>query len=184
MTRCLIPLAAALAVANATLLMAQTPPPPVAAQKPHVVTSPHGDRQDPYYWLRDDTRKAPEMLEHLKAENAYTEAILAPVKGLREQLFEELKGRIKPDDEQPAWRMRGYLYSSRFLAGKDYAVNVRRPAAGGNEQVLVDQNALAAGHSYFSLGQWDVSLDNTRLAYSTDTVGRRQYVIEFKDIAT
>ena len=165
-------------------LMAQTPPPPVAAQKPHVVTSPHGDRQDPYYWLRDDTRKSPEMLEHLKAENAYTEAVLAPVKGLREQLFEELKGRIKPDDEQPAWRMRGYLYSSRFLAGKDYAVNVRRPAAGGDEQVLVDQNALAAGHSYFSLGQWDVSLDNTRLAYSTDTVGRRQYVIEFKDIAT
>jgi oligopeptidase B len=177
-------LAAALAVAHAAPLMAQTLPPPVAAQKPHVVTSPHGDRQDPYYWLRDDTRTSPDVVKHLEAENAYTEATLAPVKALRAQLFEELKGRIKPDDEAPAWRLRGYLYSSRFIGGKEYAVNVRRPASGGAEQVLVDQNALAAGHSYFSLGQWDVSLDNERLAYSTDTVGRRQYVIEFKDIAT
>ena len=165
-------------------LMAQTPTPPVAAQKPYTVTSPHGDRQDPYYWLRDDTRKSPELLKHLEAENAYTEAVLAPVKGLRERLFEELKGRYKQDDEQPPWRMRGYLYSSRFVAGKDYAVHVRRPVAGGPEQVLVDNNALAEGHQYFSLGQWDVSFDNTRLAYSTDVVGRRQYVIQFKDIAT
>lgn len=175
--------ALALTVA-ATSLMAQTPAPPVAPKKPYVVKSPHGDRDDPYYWLRDDTRKSPEMLKHLEAENAYTEAVLAPVKGLRGQLFEELKGRYKQDDEQPAWRMRGYLYSSRFVAGKDYAVNVRKPVGGGPEQILADQNALAEGHSYFSLGQWDVSLDNQLLAYSTDTVGRRQYVIQFKNIAT
>ena len=110
--------------------------------------------------------------------------MLAPVKALRAQLFDELKGRIKPDDEAPAWRLREYLYSTRYIAGKDYAVNVAASGAGGAEQVLADQNALAAGHGYFSLGQWDVSLDNARLAYSTDTVGRRQYVIEFKDIAT
>jgi oligopeptidase B len=175
-------LAAAFAVTAP--LMAQTPTPPLAAQKPHLVTSPNGDRQDPYYWLRDDTRTSQEVLEHLKAENTYTEAVLAPVRDLRAQLFEELKGRIKPDDEAPPWRMRGFLYSTRFLAGKEYAVNVRRPAAGGAEQVLVDQNALAEGHSYFSLGQWDVSLDDARLAYATDTVGRREYVIQFKDIAT
>ena len=172
------------ALAVTAPLMAQTPTPPVAAQKPHVVKSPHGDRDDPYYWLRDDARKAPEILKYLEAENAYTEAMLAPVKALRGQLFEELKGRIKPDDEQPPWRMRDYLYQSRFIAGKDYAVNVRRPAAGGPEQMLVDQNALAEGHSYFSLGQWDVSLDNALLAFATDTVGRRQYVIQFKEIAT
>ncbi|MGV3520128.1 S9 family peptidase [Luteitalea sp.] len=175
----------ALACASiATPLMAQPPTPPVAPQKPYVVKSPHGDRNDPYYWLRDDTRKSPEMLAYLEAENAYTEAILAPVKALRTQLFEELKGRIKPDDEAPAWRMRGYLYSSRYVAGKDYAINTRRPVAGGAEQVIVDQNALAAGHPYFSLGQWDVSRDNARLAYATDVVGRRQYVIQFKEIAT
>ncbi|BCS32772.1 oligopeptidase B [Luteitalea sp. TBR-22] len=177
-------LVSAALVAATAPLMAQTPTPPVAAQKPHTVASPNGDRVDPYYWLRDDTRKSPELLKHLEAENAYTEAVMAPVKALRAQLFEELKGRYKQDDEQPAWRMRGFLYSSRFVAGKDYAVNVRRPVAGGAEQVLVDQNALAEGHQYFSLGQWDVSLDNARLAYSTDTVGRRQYVIQFKDIAT
>ena len=177
-------LAATALVVAAVPSMAQTPTPPVAAQKPYTVASPHGDRQDPYYWLRDDTRKSPELLKYLEAENVYTEAILAPVKALRGQLFEELKGRYKQDDEQPAWRMRGFLYSSRFVAGKDYAVNTRRPAGGGAEQVLVDQNALAEGHQYFSLGQWDVSLDNARLAYSTDTVGRRQYVIQFKDIAT
>ncbi len=178
----LLTLAAAVAVAAP--LMAQAPTPPVADRRPHVVTSPHGDRPDPYYWLRDDTRKSPEVLRYLEAENAYTEAMLAPVKALRDGLFEELKGRYKPDDEQPAWRLRGYLYSSRFVAGKDYVVNVRRPAAGGPEQVLLDQNALAQGHSYFNLGQWDVSLDNARLAYSTDTVGRREYVIRFKDLAT
>ena len=165
-------------------LMAQTPAPPVAAQKPYIVKSPHGDRQDSYYWLRDDSRKSPELLKHLEAENAYTEAVLAPVKALRTQLFDELKGRIKPDDEAPAWPMRGFLYSSRYLAGKDYAVNVRRPAGGGAEQVLLDQNALAAGSEYFDLGEWDVSLDNALLAYSTDTVGRRQYTIQFKNIAT
>ena len=175
----------ALACASiATPLMAQPPTPPVAPQKPYVVKSPHGDRSDPYYWLRDDTRKSPDMLAYLEAENAYTEAMLAPVKALRTQLFEELKGRIKPDDEAPAWRMRGYLYSSRYVAGKDYATNTRRPVAGGAEQVIVDQNALAAGHTYFSLGQWDVSRDNGRLAYATDVVGRRQYVIQFKEIAT
>ena len=89
-------------------LMAQTPTPPVAARKPHVVTSPNGNREDRYYWLRDDTRKSPDVVEYLKADNAYTEAVLAPVKGLREQLFEELKGRIKPDDEAPPWRLRDY----------------------------------------------------------------------------
>ncbi len=162
----------------------QSPTPPVAVQKPHTVTSPSGNREDPYYWLRDDTRKSPDVVKHLEAENAYTEAVLAPVKGLREQLFEELKGRYKQDDEQPPWRMRGFLYQSRFVPGKDYAVNVRRPASGGPEQVLVDQNALAEGHQYFNLGQWDVSLDNALLAYSTDTVGRRQYTIQFKNIAT
>lgn len=177
-------LAAACLAAAAPSLMAQTPTPPVAQPRPHVVSSPHGDRSDPYYWLRDDTRKSPEILKYLEAENAYTDAVLAPVKTLRGELFEELKGRLKPDDEAPPYPMRGYLYSSRFVAGKDYAVSTRRPAGGGPEQVLVDQNALAEGHSYFSLGQWDVSLDNTRLAYSTDTVGRRQYVIQFKDIAT
>ncbi len=165
-------------------LMAQAPTPPVAAQKPHTVTSPSGNREDPYYWLRDDTRKSPDVIRHLEAENAYTDAVLAPVKGLREQLFEELKGRYKQDDEQPPWPMRGFLYQSRFVPGKDYAVNVRRPARGGPEQVLVDQNALADGHQYFDLGQWDVSPDNARIAYSTDTVGRRQYTIQFKDIAS
>ncbi|MBA2354293.1 MAG: S9 family peptidase [Acidobacteria bacterium] len=180
----LVLLAAATSVALAAPLMAQTPTPPVAQRKPHVVESPHGNRDDPYYWLRDDTRKNPEMLAYLEAENAYTEAALAPVKALRATLFEELKGRIKPDDEAPPWRLRGYLYASRFVAGQDYEVNARRPVGGGAEQVLVDQNALAAGHSYFSLEAWDVSLDNARLAYSTDTVGRRQYVIQIKDIAS
>ncbi len=168
----------------ATPVMAQTPKPPVAAQKPHTVTSPSGDREDPYYWLRDDSRKSPAVLKHLEAENAYTEAVLAPVKGLRTQLFEELKARYKQDDEQPAWPMDGNLYQSRFVPGKDYAIHVRRPIAGGPEQVLVDQNALAEGHQYFSLGQWDVSLDTALLAYSTDTIGRRQYTIQFRNIAS
>jgi oligopeptidase B len=182
----LVPSALATIVAMApVLVMAQTAPtPPVAARKPHVVQSPHGDRQDPYYWLRDDTRTHPEMLAYLEAENAYLQEVMRPVEALRAELLTELTNRLPPDDAEPPFPMRGYAYVSRFEKGKEYRILARTPRGGGPEEVLLDQNALADGHAFFSLGQWDVSPNDEWLAYATDTVGRRQYVTQFKNLRT
>ena len=100
-------------------VQAQTPPkPPVAAQKPYVVKGPK-DRNDPYYWLRDDTRKSPEVLGYLKAENAYTDAVMAPLKPLQDKINAEIVGRIKQDDSSVPVPERGYYYYTRFETGQD-----------------------------------------------------------------
>ena len=101
--------------------------PPVALQKPHTLTA-HGDsREDAHYWLRDDSRTDPEVLEHLKAENAYTQAALAPTEPLQTQLFEEMKGRIQETDQSVAVRRDGWYYYTNTFEGKQYGVHCRRP---------------------------------------------------------
>jgi oligopeptidase B len=159
--------------------------PPVAAQKPHPVESPHGTRNDPYYWLRDDTRQNPEMLAYLNAENAYKDAVLAPTKPLQEKLYAEIVGRIKQDDSSPPLLDRGYWYYKRFETGKEYPVYARRQGSmGAPEQVLLDGNAMAQGQSFFQIGGFEVSTDNQILAWTEDTVGRRQYTLRFKNLRT
>ena len=106
-------------VATSAFAQAQpVPTPPVAAQKPYTVKGPV-ERNDPYYWLRDDTRKNADMLGYLKAENAYADAVLAPTKPLQDKLFKEIVSRIKQDDSSVPWRERGYWYYTRFAAGQD-----------------------------------------------------------------
>jgi oligopeptidase B len=189
----LITFAAALAAASATTARAAemtaspaSPTPPVAAQHPHEVRAPFGAmRQDPYYWLRDDTRKNPDMLAYLAAENRYADAQLASSKALNETLYKEITGRIKQDDASVPYRLRGYWYYSRFETGKDYAIVARRRGEmTAPEEILLDQNAMAEGHAYFSVGDSEVSQDNALLAYADDTIGRRQYVLRIKDLAT
>src|SRR5689334_21796215 len=92
---------------------ASGPRPPVAARHHHVVTSPNGDREDPYYWLRDDTRKNPDMIAYLNAENAYAAAVLGPAKSLEDTLFAEMKSRIKDDDTSLPVLDDGYWYYAR-----------------------------------------------------------------------
>jgi oligopeptidase B len=179
----------------------ETPAPPDAARKPRVVKAPHGaERQDEYYWLRDDKRENPEMLGYLKAENAYADALLAPTRPLQEAMYGEIVARIKQDDASVPFRERGWWYYSRFEAGKDYPVHARRKDAGGidaipiqraneagdfaGEEVLLDVNALAAGKDYYAVGGRDVSQDNRWLVYGDDTNGRRQYTLRVKDLAT
>ena len=176
--------AAALA-AVAGLAQAQSAPtPPVAAQKPHIVKGLQ-DRDDPYYWLRDDTRKNPEMLAYLKAENAYADAVLAPTKPLQDKLFKEIVGHIKEDDSSVPVHDRGYWYLTRFEAGQDYPVVARKLGTlEAKEQVMLDEPAMAKGHGFFAVGDWDVSQNNRLLAYALDTVGRRQYVLKVKDLST
>jgi len=169
------------------LLQAQTaspPSPPVAAQKPYVVKGP-ASRTDEYYWLRDDTRKNPEVLAYLNAENRYADAVLAPLKPVEEKLFAEIVGRIKQDDSSVPVRDRGYYYYSRFDVGQDYPVVARRKgSATAPEEVMLDQPAMAKGHGYFAVSDWEVSQDNRLLAYAEDVVGRRQYVLKVKDLTT
>jgi oligopeptidase B len=164
------------------------PRPPVAAQRPHLVRSPHGDRQDEYYWLRDDTRKDPALLAHLAAENAYKDAVLAPTAQLRETLYGEIVGRIKQDDATVPSRKRGWWYYARYETGKEYPVYARRRDtkagydAAAPEQVLLDGNAMGAGKAFFAIGAFEISRDDRWMAYAVDTVGRRQYEIRIKDL--
>ena len=111
-------MAAILSATTATITFAADPAPPTVAKKPFQVTSPNGAREDDYYWLRDDTRKNPDMLAYLKAENAYADARLASTKPLQDKLYGEIVGRIKQDDSSVPYRQRGYWYYTRFETGK------------------------------------------------------------------
>src|SRR6476659_4845513 len=117
---------AAAVIAFAGVAHSQTAPtPPTVAQKPYTVKGPH-ERNDPYYWLRDDTRKNADMLGYLKAENAYADAVLAPTKPLQDRLFNEIISRIKQDDSSVPARDRGYWYYTRFETGQNYPIVARR----------------------------------------------------------
>ncbi|BDU15251.1 S9 family peptidase [Lysobacter auxotrophicus] len=179
-------LLSALLMSTTATTLAATATPPDAAKKPHVVKAPFGaQRNDEYYWLRDDARQNPEMLAYLNAENAYADAVMAPLKPLENKLYEEIVGRIKQDDSSVPYRERGHWYYSRFETGQDYPVYARRAGTmDAPEQVLLDVNQMAAGKDYFSVGDWEVSQDNKLLAWAEDAVGRRQYVIRFKNLET
>lgn len=165
---------------------ADAPTPPVAAQRPHEVKAPHGAvRNDEYYWLRDDKRENPEMLAYLNAENAYADAMLAPLAPLKQRLYDEIVGRIQQDDSSVPYLEDGYWYYTRFETGKDYAITARRKGTmEAPEEILLDQNAMAEGKDYFQVGGWEVSPDGSKLAWAEDLNGRRQYTIKVKDIAT
>ena len=173
-------------LAWSALVSAETPKPPAIAKKPHTVTAPHGaERRDDYYWLRDDSRKNPEMLAVLAAENAYADAVLAKSKPTADALYAEITGRIKQDDASVPYLKKGYWYYSRFETGKDYAIIARRKGTmDAPEEILFDQNAMAAGKGYFSIGDWEISPDNGKVAWAEDSVGRRQYRLFVKDLAT
>jgi oligopeptidase B len=167
--------------------LAQTlPSPPVAARKPYEVKAPDGRvRSDEYYWLRDDSRKNPEMLAYLNAENSYADAVMAPLKPLQEKLYGEFIGRIKQDDSSVPYRQRGYLYYTRFETGQDYPIVARRKGSmTAPEEVLLDQPAMGKDKGYFQIGDYGPSPDSRQLHYAEDLVGRRQYVLRVKDIAS
>ncbi|HVS15559.1 MAG TPA: S9 family peptidase, partial [Thermoanaerobaculia bacterium] len=157
--------------------------PPVAAQQPHQLEA-HGEvRVDEYYWLRE--RENPAVLAHLEAENAYTEGMTAHLAALREELFEEIVGRIAEDDETVPYWFDGYWYSVRHAEGKDYPIHVRREGSlDAPEQVMLDVNELAEGQPYTAVSRLAVSPSRSLLAYGVDHVGRRKYTLRFKDLAS
>lgn len=159
-------------------------PEPPHPQKINKEMTIHGDtRVDPYYWLNE--RENPAVLDYLKAENRYLDTVMNSTKAFQEQLFNELVGRIKQNDETVPYLDNGYYYYSRFEKGKEYPVYCRKKGAlDASEEVLVNVNDLARGFSYCSVSSLSVSPDNTILAYSIDTVSRRKYQIRLKNLVT
>ncbi len=159
--------------------------PPVVEKRPYDVPSPNGTRMDEYYWLRDDTRKDPAMLAYLKAENTYRDAMLAPVQGLQDRLFDEIVGRMTKDDSTVPYGYRGHYYYTRFEEGLEYPIYCRKTGSlDATERVLLDVNEMAKGKDYYSIRGNTISPDGNLLAFGVDEVGRRQYTIRIKDLRT
>jgi oligopeptidase B len=154
------------------------------AEKFDTVLSIHGhERIDPYYWMND--RSNPAVIEYLETENAYLDAMMAQTGKFQEALFGEMKGRIKQDDETAPFLRNGYYYYVRYETGSEYPIYCRKEGSlDAEEEIMLNANVLAEPHPYFNVGRYDVSLDNRLLAFSVDTVGRRQYTIKIKDLET
>jgi oligopeptidase B len=157
---------------------------PVAAQKPYLVKSPNGDRTDPYYWLRDDKRQAPEVLSYLNAENQYYQQYAAKYPELNKQLVDEIIGRVQQDDSTVPAVKGDYSYYRRFEAGKQYPIIARKPKAGGNEQIMLDVNKMAEGKDFYQISNYQVSPNQHLVAYAEDTSGRRNYTLKIRDLRT
>ncbi len=157
--------------------------PPVATKKPKDVSVHEDKRIDDYFWLRE--KGSPGVVNYLEQENAYTEAVLAPAKPLRAALYTEMVGRIKEDDTSAPVPYLGYTYYTRTEKDKQYPIYCRKRAApDAAEEVLLDLNAMVGQHTYIAVGQYRVSDDGARLAYSIDWTGYRQYEVFVMDLAT
>lgn len=159
------------------------PMPPMAEKKPHQLEKHGHVRSDPYYWLKE--RESPEVINYLNAENAYVDARMGHTKALQEKLFEEIKGRIKQNDESVPYKLDDYYYYTRYEEGKQYPIYCRKKGSlEAAEEIMLDVNQIAEGKDFTQLGNWQISADQNILAYAVDFVGRRKYDIYFKDLTT
>lgn len=144
----------------------------------------HGDvRVDNYYWMND--REDPEVIDYLNQENAYNKQMTAHTSDFQQRLFEEMKSRIKEDDESVPYKLNGYWYLTRFETGKDYPIYSRKKESlEAPEDLLFNVNEMAEGFDYYSLGGLNVSPDNKMVAFGVDTLSRRKYTIQIKDLET
>jgi len=169
--------------------MTQTPlPAPPIAPKIHTETPLHGVvLTDDYAWLRD--KQNPAVTAYLEAENAYAEAYMAPLAGLRDELYQEMLSHVKQTDVSVPFRDGDWWYYTRTEEGQQYSIHCRThgsPSATEDtpEKVLLDGNQLAEGHAFFAIGATGITDDGRWLAYTTDTTGFRQYTLHIKDLAT
>jgi oligopeptidase B len=155
---------------------------PAAEKRPHELTQHGHTRQDEYFWLRDDTRKDPAMLAYLEAENAWFDQRMEPTAALQETLFEEMTGRLDPDESGVPYRVDDYWYYYRYEAGQEYPIYARRQGSmDAAEEILVDGNRRAKGQGYYSLSGFAVSDDHRYVAIAEDKVGRRIHEIRVLD---
>lgn len=170
-----------------TVIVAQNDMKPPVAKKETKITKVNGvELKDDYYWLRDrNKKKNPAIIEYLTAENAYTDSFMNQHQGFVDELYREMLGRIKQDDASVPYKKGEYWYYTKTEEGKQYPVYLRSKTKDGkNAEVLLDQNEMAKGYKYFSIGEFDVSDDGNILAFATDTTGYRQYTLQFKDLRT
>jgi len=158
--------------------------PPIAKIIEEKLVSPHGDICiDKYFWLnkRDD----PEVMKAIKAENAYTDSVMAHTEEFQTELYDEIVGRIKKDDSSVPYKKDGFYYYSRYEKEKEYPFYCRKKESMDNpEDVMLDVTKMAEGFSFYNVGGMAVSTNNSLLEYSVDTVSRRKYSICFKDLET
>ncbi len=155
--------------------------PPKAEKIPHEIVTLGDTRVDPYFWMNE--RNSPKVLANLRAENAYTKAMMKPTEALQKKLFNEIKGRIKEDDITVPYFDNGFYYYTRFEKDKEYPIYCRKKGStNAVEEVLLDVNKLAKGHSYFAVSDLSISTNGQILAYGVDTLSRRKYTIYFKDL--
>lgn len=157
--------------------------PPVAAKLPKKIEQHHETRVDPYFWLRE--KSSPEVIRYLEAENRYTAEVMKPAEALQESIYKEIIARIQETDLSVPTLRRGYYYYTRTEAGKQYRIHCRKKGSlTAAEEILLDENALAAGHKYFRIGDAEVSPDQRLMAYSIDTEGDEIYTVHVKNLAT
>ncbi len=157
--------------------------PPQPQKKTHTTEIHDITLSDDYFWLREKTN--PDVIKHLEAENAYTKKLLAHTEDFQETLYQEMLGRIQETDMSVPERIDDYFYYSRSEEGKQYSINCRKKLSlEKEEEIILDKNVLAEGHSYFSTGVLRVSPNHQFLAYSTDIDGSETYTLFIKDLST
>lgn len=157
--------------------------PPIAKKEPKKITKHEDVRKDDYFWLRD--KKNPEVIKYLEDENNYTEGMMQHTEDFQNRLYKEMKGRIKETDTTAPVKMDDYFYYSRTEEGKQYPIYCRKKDSLKNkEEILLDQNILAIGKPFLTLGVYKVSPDHKKLAYSIDADGSEEYTVHVKDLQT
>lgn len=157
--------------------------PPIAKQIPKELVAHNDIRIDNYFWLND--RDNPDVIDYLEQENSYCESMMKHTAQFQTDLFEEMKSRIKEDDESVPYKYNGYWYIIKFETGKGYPIYIRRKESlEAPDELLFDCNQMAEGQSFFKLSGISISPDNTKVSYGLDTLGRRQYTIHIKDLKT
>tara|TARA_R110002051_G_scaffold13808_4_gene45587 strand:- start:16884 stop:18941 length:2058 start_codon:yes stop_codon:yes gene_type:complete len=157
--------------------------PPKAKKIPKELTIHDDLRLDNYYWLNEKENK--EVISYLEAENEYYDALTAHTKDFQETLFQEMKGRIKEDDSSVPYKLNGYWYSTRYVIGGEYPLYSRfKQNLDAEEEIMFNGNDMAKGHDYFSLGGIAISPNNSLAAFGVDTVSRRQYTLQIKNLET
>ena len=157
--------------------------PPIAVKKEKKLVIHDDARVDNYYWLND--RENPEVISYLEEENKYTDALLKSTKSLQERLFNEMKSRIKEDDNSVPYFYNDYWYTTKYEKGKDYPVYTRKyKDLNAEDEIILDVNSLAKGYKYFRVSGISISPDNKKVAYGVDTLSRRIYTIKVKNLVT
>ncbi len=168
---------------NTTFIKTMNLTPPKANKIQKHLKKHNDERIDNYYWLND--RESKDVLDYLSSENEYTKSVMKHTEKFQEQLFEEMKSRIKEDDESVPYKLNGYWYITKYEKGKDYPIYTRKKGTlDAKEELLFDCNKMAKNYTYFKLGGISISPDNTLASFSVDTLSRRKYTIRIKNLVS